>query len=79
MKEVNAGVYSFNVELLRKNLPKISNSNAQQEYYLTDIFEIILQDEKIEIGLIQLPKERSLELIGVNTKEQLEELENKLK
>ena len=79
VKEVNAGVYSFNVELLRENLPKISNNNAQQEYYLTDIFEIILQHVKVEIGLIKLPKERCLELIGVNTKEQLEELENKLK
>jgi UDP-N-acetylglucosamine diphosphorylase/glucosamine-1-phosphate N-acetyltransferase len=79
VKEVNAGVYAFQVELLRQNLPKISNNNAQQEYYLTDIFEIILQHEKLKIGLIQLPKERSLELIGVNTKEQLEELENKLK
>ena len=79
IKEVNAGVYAFQVELLCKYLPKISNNNAQQEYYLTDIFEIILENENIEIGLIQLPKDRSIELIGVNTKEQLEELENKLK
>ena len=60
-------------------MPKITNDNAQQEYYLTDIFEIILQNENMEIGLVELPKERSLELIGVNTKEQLEELERKLK
>ena len=76
---INAGVYSFDIESLCNYLPKITNNNAQQEYYLTDIFELILKDAPIQIGLIELPKERSLELIGVNTKEQLEELERKLK
>ena len=76
---INAGVYSFEIDLLCNYLPKITNDNAQQEYYLTDIFEIILENENMEIGLVELPKERSLELIGINTKEQLEELERKLK
>lgn len=79
IKEINAGVYSFESDVLCKYLPKITNNNAQKEYYLTDIFEIILSNENIEIGLIQLPKDKSLELIGINTKEQLEELEIKLK
>ena len=79
IKEINAGVYSFESDVLCKYLPKITNNNEQKEYYLTDIFEIILCNENIEIGLIQLPKEKSLELIGINTKEQLEELETKLK
>jgi len=76
---INAGVYSFEIDMLCKYLPTISNDNAQQEYYLTDIFEIILQNENMDIGLVHLPRERSLELIGINTKEQLEELERKLK
>jgi UDP-N-acetylglucosamine diphosphorylase/glucosamine-1-phosphate N-acetyltransferase len=79
IKEINAGVYSFESDVLCKYLPMITNNNAQKEYYLTDIFEIILSNENIEIGLIQLPKEKNLELIGINTKEQLEELETKLK
>ena len=76
---INAGVYSFEIDMLCKYLPKITNNNAQQEYYLTDIFELILKDGSNSIGLVQLPKERRLELVGINTKEQLEELENKLK
>ena len=76
---VNAGIYSFDVSILCNNLPKINNHNAQKEYYLTDIFEIIKNDENITIGLVQLPTHKNIELTGINTKQQLEELESKLK
>ncbi len=76
---VNAGIYSFDVSILCKNLPKINNHNAQAEYYLTDIFEIIKNDENITIGMVQLPTHKNIELTGINTKQQLEELERKLK
>ena len=76
---VNAGIYSFDVSILCKNLPKINNHNAQSEYYLTDIFEIIKNNENITIGMVQLPTHKNIELTGINTKQQLEELESKLK
>ena len=76
---INAGVYAFEVGLLCDHLPKLDNHNSQQEYYLTDIFEIILRDDQAAIDAIELPKHKSVELVGVNTKEQLEELETKLK
>ena len=76
---INAGVYSFDIDLLCKYLPNLSNKNAQNEYYLTDIFEIILQEETITIGMMQLPSHKNMELTGINTKEQLQELESKLK
>lgn len=76
---INAGVYAFEVGVLCDHLPKIDNNNAQQEYYLTDIFEIILRDDQVVIDSIELPKYKNIELVGINTKEQLEELENKLK
>ena len=76
---VNAGIYSFDVNILCNNLPKINNQNAQEEYYLTDIFEIIKNDENITIGLVQLPTHKNIELTGINTKQQLKELESKLK
>jgi bifunctional UDP-N-acetylglucosamine pyrophosphorylase/glucosamine-1-phosphate N-acetyltransferase len=72
---VNAGVYAFQIGLLCKYLPMISNNNAQHEYYLTDLFEIVRKHESIEIGMFHLPIEKSIELTGINTKEQLEELE----
>jgi len=76
---INAGVYAFEIGLLSDHLPKLNNNNSQQEYYLTDIFEIILRDDQAVIDAIELPKHKSVELVGVNTKEQLEELETKLK
>ena len=75
---INAGVYAFNAGLLCKYLPLIQNNNAQNEYYLTDIFEIMIQHMGLEIGLVNLPDERSVELTGINTKEQLEELNNSM-
>ena len=76
---VNAGVYAFQIGLLCKYLPMISNNNAQQEYYLTDLFEIVREHESMDIGMYHLPVEQSIELTGINTKEQLEELEASLK
>lgn len=72
---VNAGVYAFQTGLLCKYLPMISNNNAQNEYYLTDLFEIVRQHESIPISMYHLPVEQSIELTGINTKQQLEELE----
>ncbi|WP_456453244.1 bifunctional UDP-N-acetylglucosamine diphosphorylase/glucosamine-1-phosphate N-acetyltransferase GlmU, partial [Hydrogenimonas sp.] len=37
IKTVNAGVYCFKKEVLERYLPQLSNDNAQQEYYLTDV------------------------------------------
>jgi UDP-N-acetylglucosamine diphosphorylase/glucosamine-1-phosphate N-acetyltransferase len=79
VQRINAGVYMFNAGLLKKYLSHLTNNNAQNEYYLTDIFEIIKTQENIQIGIVDLPKHRGIELVGVNTKEQLEELEAKLK
>lgn len=76
---VNAGVYAFQIGLLCKYLPMISNNNAQQEYYLTDLFEIVREHESMDIGMYHLPIEQSIELTGINTKEQLEELEASLR
>ena len=41
---VNAGVYLFKKEILAKYLPKLSNDNAQKEYYLTDIVALAKRD-----------------------------------
>ena len=46
IKLVNAGIYAFDTHILDANLPKISNNNAQKEYYLTEIIALIVQQEK---------------------------------
>ena len=43
----NAGIYQFNTEFLLENLPKLSNDNAQAEYYITDLIEIAIKDGKV--------------------------------
>ncbi len=44
IKTVNAGVYLFSREVLERYLPKLSNDNAQSEYYLTDVVELAKAD-----------------------------------
>jgi bifunctional N-acetylglucosamine-1-phosphate-uridyltransferase/glucosamine-1-phosphate-acetyltransferase GlmU-like protein len=42
---------------------------------LTDIIEIIKDQEKINIDLFNIPESNQYEIMGVNTIEQLKELE----
>lgn len=72
--KTNAGIYAFKSKLLYTYLPYLSNDNAQNEYYLTDIVKIMKEHEKVQIGVYNIPTERQIELTGVNTKEQLEGL-----
>lgn len=75
IKKVNCGIYAFDTKILCKYLPDLSNNNSQKEYYLTDIIEIIKKNENINIDLYNISKERQYEIIGVNTKQQLIDLE----
>jgi len=72
---VNCGIYSINSKLLCKYLPYLKNENKQKEFYLTDIIEIIKREENILVGVLEIEKEKIHEIIGVNTRSQLLELE----
>ncbi|CUU07803.1 bifunctional UDP-N-acetylglucosamine pyrophosphorylase / Glucosamine-1-phosphate N-acetyltransferase [Armatimonadetes bacterium GBS] len=43
IREVCTSFYCFEVSVLREMLPRLSNQNAQGEYYLTDVIGIIAQ------------------------------------
>lgn len=73
--EINSGTYIFDIEKLIKNIYYLNNQNVQKEYYLTDMIQI-LKDKNLKIGAISAPYE---EIIGVNSMEQLDEVENILK
>jgi UDP-N-acetylglucosamine diphosphorylase/glucosamine-1-phosphate N-acetyltransferase len=79
IKQINCGIYAFDTELLCKWLPFINNNNKKQEYYLTDIVEIIKNGENAEIELYDLPRDKIIEVIGVNTIAQLHELNDLIK
>ncbi len=42
----NAGIYQFETKFLLENLPKLSNDNAQKEYYITDLIEMAINEGK---------------------------------
>lgn len=76
IKEVNTGVYIFRAEALKNALENLSNDNSQNEYYLTDTFELIRNKGK-KIGI--LIAEDSEEFSGINTKSQLAIVSNIMK
>ena len=78
IKKINCGIYAFKTDILCKYLPYISNNNSQKEYYLTDIIEIIKNNEDVEVDMFNIPQYKIHEIIGVNTKAQLADLENSM-
>jgi bifunctional UDP-N-acetylglucosamine pyrophosphorylase / glucosamine-1-phosphate N-acetyltransferase len=47
VKEINTGTYCFDNKLLFEALTKVSNDNAQGEYYLPDVIEILKKQGEI--------------------------------
>ncbi|MBI5919836.1 MAG: bifunctional UDP-N-acetylglucosamine diphosphorylase/glucosamine-1-phosphate N-acetyltransferase GlmU [Nitrosomonadales bacterium] len=72
IKEVNTGILSAPTRLLRHWLAELKNDNAQGEYYLTDIVAMAVA-QGVEVRTVH-PK-HSWEVLGVNSKQQLAELE----
>ncbi len=71
IKLVNAGVYSFDSGFLAEYLPKLSNGNAQKEYYLTDLIELAVKNGK-SVRWVEVAEE---EFKGVNSKIDLADAE----
>jgi bifunctional UDP-N-acetylglucosamine pyrophosphorylase/glucosamine-1-phosphate N-acetyltransferase len=74
IKEINPAIYIVNSKILFDALKKISPNNNQKEYYLTDIFHFI---PKEKTGTVVTNDE--FEVTGVNSIEQLKEMEEALK
>jgi bifunctional UDP-N-acetylglucosamine pyrophosphorylase/glucosamine-1-phosphate N-acetyltransferase len=74
IQEINSGIYCVDNALLHKYLPSLSNDNAQQEYYLTDIVKMAVADG-IEIAAIEPAQDFEIE--GVNDRQQLASLERR--
>lgn len=74
---VNAGTYCIHPSSINYELFCIDSNNTQREYYLTDIFGHIKKNKKT-ILLCELPVEKNMEVFGVNTVKELEELQNYL-
>ncbi len=68
---VNAGVYAFKKEVLERFIPKLSNDNAQKEYYLTDLVEMA-KKENLSVSALLVDEEH---FKGVNSKKDLSHAE----
>ncbi|MCT2534316.1 bifunctional UDP-N-acetylglucosamine diphosphorylase/glucosamine-1-phosphate N-acetyltransferase GlmU [Aquibacillus koreensis] len=76
VKEINTGTYCFDNELLFQSLKEVSNDNAQGEYYLPDVIEI-LKNANEKISAYQTPDFD--ETLGVNDRVALAQAEKLMK
>ncbi|HYC44557.1 MAG TPA: bifunctional UDP-N-acetylglucosamine diphosphorylase/glucosamine-1-phosphate N-acetyltransferase GlmU [Burkholderiales bacterium] len=72
VRETNMGFMALPTARLPRWLGRLSNDNAQREYYLTDVVKLAQQDGLAVAG-VRAP--RGWETLGVNSRAQLAELE----
>ena len=70
LTECNSGVYAFDGAALASNISKLTNNNAQGEYYLTDMVQI-LREAGHAVSAVHC--DDFSELLGVNSRSQLAE------
>jgi len=72
IREGNTGVMAVPARLLRQWLGKLRNTNAQGEYYLTDVVEMAV---KAKVAVKPLIAPTIPEVLGINDRVQLAEVE----
>lgn len=70
--EINPGIYVFDSEFLKQNLPKLKANNQKGEYYLTDLIAL----SKKPIDSLEVSEE---EILGVNDLAQMAKAERILR
>ncbi|MGD0882950.1 MAG: NTP transferase domain-containing protein [Acidimicrobiales bacterium] len=76
VREVNTSMYCFKRSVLAPSLRRLSPSNAQGEYYLTDVVEV-LYEAGHRVGSVVV--EDTMEVAGVNDRAQLAVAEAELR
>jgi bifunctional UDP-N-acetylglucosamine pyrophosphorylase/glucosamine-1-phosphate N-acetyltransferase len=71
IKEVNAGIYAFDLEPLFDAIKSIASQNAQGEYYLPDLIAIYRR-RKLEVSTLTV--ENASEIRGINSRSELAEV-----
>src|SRR5512140_1181266 len=72
IRELNCGTYCVDSKWLWEHLPQIQRNPVKQEYYLTDIVEMAV-NEKCTVESVQVKDVR--EILGVNTRVHLAQAE----
>lgn len=76
IREINSGIYVFKASALFESLSKVRNENAQREYYLTDVIEI-LAGQKEKVGAFKVGSAE--EVLGINTRQELSTVDRVLR
>lgn len=74
LTEINSGIYVFDRAGLFEGLRSITPNNAQKEYYLTDVFEYFWRNN---LKVCAVAAKDPLEVQGINTVQQLEDIRSK--
>lgn len=72
INEVNTGILAVKAKLLKNWLNQLDNKNAQEEYYLTDVIAMAVNDG---FTVETTQPDNTHEVMGVNNRLQLSELE----
>ena len=75
---VNCGIYNILVKDLIEIVPLIGNNNKAGEYYLTDIFHLMIERNK-PISTYELNMFCQYEITNINTKKDLENINKYVK
>lgn len=75
IKEINDGLYVFDKEWLKANLPKVEKSPISGEYYIVELIKMAIKQGE-QVTTVKLSN--SLEWQGINTPEELEEAKRKM-
>lgn len=75
IKEINSGMYIFDIANLHSALNSLGNNNSQGEYYLTDVISI-MKSKNLKVGALITDID---EIRGINSRSQLAEAEEILK
>jgi bifunctional UDP-N-acetylglucosamine pyrophosphorylase / glucosamine-1-phosphate N-acetyltransferase len=76
VKEIYSGIACFNIKLLLDTLKLIQPNNAQGEYYITDVFELLASNNHLVEGVILSDED---EIMGINNRVQMAEAEKILR
>jgi bifunctional UDP-N-acetylglucosamine pyrophosphorylase/glucosamine-1-phosphate N-acetyltransferase len=71
IREINSGIYAFDVGPLFAALRQIGSANAQGEYYLPDLVQIY-RDRGLTVETVTLDDPR--EILGVNSRKELAQI-----
>ena len=72
VQEIYSGIMAAPTHLLKDWLSRIDNHNAQQEYYLTDVVKLAVEDG---VAVVAHCISDAVQVAGVNSPQQLAELE----